>query len=88
MSLSKQHLLTFVVLLLLLGVTVAAACLPIGSLQLPLALLISIAKAALIILIFMRLPSASGIARLAFAAGFLWLLILAALSLGDFLTRS
>ncbi len=88
MSLSKQHLLTFVALLVLLAITVAAACLPIGPCQLPLALLISTAKAALIILIFMRLPSASSIARLAFAAGFLWLLILTALSLSDYLTRN
>jgi cytochrome c oxidase subunit 4 len=87
MTLSKQPLFAFLALLLLLGLTVAAACLPIGRFQLPVALLISVAKAALIILIFMRLPSAGSIARLAFAAGFLWLLIMAALSLCDFLTR-
>ncbi|WP_395747403.1 cytochrome C oxidase subunit IV family protein [Prosthecobacter sp.] len=87
MSLSKQPLLTLLALLALLALTVGAAYLPIGAAQLPLALLISIAKAVLIVHVFMRFSHGTGVARLAFAAGFVWLVIIATLSLSDYLTR-
>jgi cytochrome c oxidase subunit 4 len=74
-------------LLALLALTTGGAFLPIGAWHLPLALFISCAKAALIALVFMRLPKETPLAWLAFAAGLFWLGIAAALSFCDYFTR-
>jgi cytochrome c oxidase subunit 4 len=87
MTASKHASLALAALLGLLGLTIGGAFLPIGAWHVPLALFISGAKASLIVLVFMRFPRTSPLARLAFAAGLFWLGIIAALSFSDYLTR-
>jgi cytochrome c oxidase subunit IV len=74
-------------LLLLLGVTVAGAFLPLGVGNLALALVIAALKAVVILTVFMRLARAPGLTVAFAAAGFFWLFILMVLSGADFLTR-
>ena len=50
-------------------------------------MLIGLAKAVLIVLIFMRLRPSGPLVMLAFAAGLFWLLIMFTLTLGDYFTR-
>ena len=83
----KLHLNITAALMLLLAATVFLAYLDLGPLNTPAALLISLAKALLVVLVFMRLRQASGLSRLALFAGVFWLGILFALSLSDYLSR-
>jgi cytochrome c oxidase subunit IV len=73
---------------LLLVVTVGAAQFDLGRLNTPLALVIAIAKAALIVAFFMNLRYGSPLLRIFAAGGFLWLTILMILTLADILTRN
>jgi cytochrome c oxidase subunit 4 len=75
------------VLLLLLVLTVSAAFLPLGPWQTAAAMLISGAKAFLILVFFMHLRKSNPLVRLFAAAGIFWLALLFALTLGDYLTR-
>jgi cytochrome c oxidase subunit 4 len=74
-------------LLGLLAATIVLAYVNLGPLNSAVALLISAAKAALILLFFMHLRRASGLTRLAAALGFFWFGILLAHTLSDYLTR-
>ncbi|MGN6739437.1 cytochrome C oxidase subunit IV family protein [Dyella sp.] len=74
-------------LLALLAATAGLAYLPLGGFNTVLALSISVAKALVVMLVFMRLRSASPVIRLAAAAGFLWLSLLFVITLADYLTR-
>jgi cytochrome c oxidase subunit 4 len=74
-------------LLALLAVTVGVAYIHLGALNTPVALLISIAKATLILLFFMHLKRGSGVIRLYAFAGFFWLGILLVLAMNDYFTR-
>ena len=75
------------VLLGLLLLTVGAAYIDLGALNTAVAMLISLAKGALILLFFMHLRHGSGLIRIAALAGFFWLGILFVLAFSDFLTR-
>jgi cytochrome c oxidase subunit IV len=75
------------VLFVLLVVTVLAAQVDLGFLNLPLAMLIALAKAALIVLYFMHVRYGNPLLRIFAAAGFLWLLLMFALLSADYLTR-
>lgn len=77
-----------VALLLLLAATVACAYVDLGAFNTPVAMAIALAKAALIVAVFMRMRESSGLMRLALFAGVFWLGILFALGLSDFLTRT
>jgi cytochrome c oxidase subunit 4 len=74
-------------LFVLLVVTVLAAQFDLGYWNTPLAMLIALAKAALIVLYFMHVRYGHPLLRVFAAGGFLWLLILFALMLPDYLTR-
>ena len=75
-------------LLVLLGVTVGAAYIHFGPFNTAVAMAISIMKASLIVLFFMHVKEAGPFLRVFVAAGFLWLGLLIALTLSDYLTRS
>jgi cytochrome c oxidase subunit 4 len=75
-------------LLILLIATVVVAFMPLGRLGPVLTLAIAFVKALLVGLFFMQVRYASSITRVIAAAGFLWLSILFALTLGDYLTRA
>jgi cytochrome c oxidase subunit 4 len=75
-------------LLALLAATAGLAYVPLGWFNTVLALSISVAKALVVLLIFMRLRSAAPVVRLAAMAGFLWLGLLFIITLADYLTRA
>lgn len=75
-------------LLALLAATAGLAYVPLGWFNTVLALSISVAKALVVLLIFMRLRSAAPVIRLAAMAGFLWLSLLFVITLADYLTRA
>ena len=83
----RTNIAIFVALLILLFATVGAAYLPLESLHLPLALTIAAAKAVLIGLFFMHLYYRHHLTWIVSMASLLWLGILLALTLSDYLSR-
>jgi cytochrome c oxidase subunit 4 len=79
---------TWAALLALLALTTASAFLPLGTLNLVLNLLIALAKALLVALVFMQLARDTPVVRAAALAGWFTLLLLASLALLDFAARS
>lgn len=79
---------SFAALLLLLGMTVTAAYLPLGSMNTAVALGIALIKAVIVLAVFMELGDSPALTIAFAAAGFLWLSILLWLSMADVLTRS
>ncbi len=83
----KTYLKVWAALLVLLAMTIGAAFLDLGRFNLPVAMLIAVTKAALILLVFMHLKGGSRLFQAAALAGVLWLAILLALTLDDYATR-
>jgi cytochrome c oxidase subunit IV len=83
----RTNVLVFVALLVLLVLTVGAAQLPLGVLHLPVAMTIATSKAVLIVLFFMHLLHSHRLMMIISAASFLWLGIMVALTLNDYLSR-
>jgi cytochrome c oxidase subunit 4 len=75
-------------LLALLAATAGLAYVPLGVFNTVLALAISVSKALVVMLVFMRLRSAKPVIRLAAVVGFLWLGLLFVITLADYLTRA
>jgi cytochrome c oxidase subunit 4 len=76
-------------LIVLTGVTVAAAFVNLGAFNPVVALLIATVKATLVILFFMHVKGASEkLTAAVVVSGFFFLCILLALSLADYMTRS
>jgi cytochrome c oxidase subunit IV len=84
---SRTYLVSGAVLLGLLALTISAAYINLGPLNTIVALCISVAKAALIILFFMQLRYREPLVWIFAGAGFFWLGIMIALALSDYLTR-
>jgi cytochrome c oxidase subunit 4 len=78
----------FVTLLIFTGLTVLAATRDFGSLNTPVALLIAVTKASLVITFFMAVRYNTPLTKVVVVSGFLWLLILFGLGLNDYLTRA
>jgi cytochrome c oxidase subunit IV len=76
------------VLLALTALTVAVSFVPLGILHVPVALAIATAKAVLVVLFFMHVRHSGPITRLVIAVALIWLFILIAGTLDDYLTRS
>jgi len=90
----KQHISSiqtnvavFVVLLVLLFATVGAAYLPLGPLHFPAAMAIAAAKAVLIVVYFMHMKYSHRLTAVISVASLLWLGIMIALTLTDYLSR-
>ena len=83
----RTYVIVFLVLLVLLFATIGAAYLPLGPLHLPTALVIAAAKAVLIGLFFMHVCYRHRLTWVVSIAALLWLGILLALTLSDFLSR-
>ena len=75
-------------LILLLGLTWGLAQLDLGRLNAVAALSIAVVKMMLVLLYFMHLRYSTRITWIFAAAGFIWLLIMVDLTLGDYLTRN
>lgn len=71
----------------LMVVTVAAAEVHLGYFNTPIAMLIALVKATLIVLFFMHIRYASPLVRVFAAGGFVWLAIMFLLTFADVLTR-
>jgi cytochrome c oxidase subunit 4 len=85
---SKQSYLTvYAILMGLLLLTVGAAFVDLGPLNFPVSMAIAVAKAVLIVLIFMHVRYNEPLVRVFASAGFLWLAILIALVLADYFSR-
>ena len=78
---------TFGGLILLLAITWSVGYVNLGPFNLIFALTIAITKALLVILFFMHVKGSSPVLRLGAGAAVLWLLILIALTLDDYITR-
>ncbi len=83
----KPYVLVTAALFALLLATVCAAYVNLGAFNTPVAMLISLGKASLIVLFFMHVRHSTGLIRLFVVAGFFWLGILITLTLSDVLTR-
>lgn len=84
---SRTYLFTGVGLLVLLALTISAAYVDLGPLNTALSMSISLAKGALIVLVFMHLRYSRPIMWLCMGAGFFWLGIMFVLALSDYMTR-
>jgi cytochrome c oxidase subunit 4 len=84
---TKIYLATFGALMVLTLITVAAAQVDLGFLNLAVALLIACTKASLVVLFFMHVFEADGLIRVTVAAGVIWLIIMFAFTFQDYLTR-
>lgn len=83
----KHYLIILGALMLLLGATVGVAYIDLGPFNTAVAIAISLTKGVLIVLFFMHVKTASPLVRIFACAGFFWLGLLFALSLGDLLER-
>ena len=82
------YLVSWVLLLLLLGISVLTAYLPLGAWH-PLANFgIAVIQAAIVFAVFMRLSEPPAIKRVFAGAGFFWLIFLFGLGIIDYLTRA
>ncbi len=84
---ARTYLLNGAALLVLLALTIGAAYLNLGPLNTPVAMFISLAKGALIILFFMHLRYSKPILWIFAGAGFFWLGIMLVLALSDYMSR-
>ena len=75
-------------LFILLAVTVGANFIDLGSLNVAVALLIALVKAALILWIFMEVRHRGPMLWLFAGAGFFWLVLLLVMMMGDYASRS
>ncbi|HEX4797596.1 MAG TPA: cytochrome C oxidase subunit IV family protein [Humisphaera sp.] len=81
------YLAIFVALMALLVATVAAASFDLGRANTPVALIIAVIKALLVILFFMHVRHSSRLTWVFVAAGFLWLSLLLCLTMTDYASR-
>ena len=79
----------FGALMVLTAVTVLAATVDFGNevINTSIALAIAVTKAVLVILFFMHVRHSSRLTWVVIAGGFLWLFIMIALTMSDYLTR-
>jgi cytochrome c oxidase subunit 4 len=78
----------FVSLFVLTMVTVAIARVDLGAMNTPIALAVAGVKATLVILFFMGVKYNTPLTKVVAASGFVWLIILFGMTMGDYLTRA
>ena len=83
----RRNILFWLALLALLFLTLGAAYLPLGAGNVAVGLAVALVKASLVVMIFMKLGSASPLIKLAAAAGVFWLVFMFALTLSDVVAR-
>lgn len=83
----KTYLFTWIALLLLALATTLIGRLDLGPFNMPIAVLIATAKAALIVAFFMQAKHESKLVHVVIAAGVIWFLILLTNTVGDYATR-
>jgi cytochrome c oxidase subunit 4 len=83
----KTYFTIFIALMILTGLTVWVATFDLGRMNAVVALTIAVVKALLVVLYFMHVRYSSRLTMVFVAAGFVWLIIMVALTLSDYLTR-
>jgi cytochrome c oxidase subunit 4 len=83
----RIYVVTWLALLTLLALTTASSFIPLHAFNLVANLAIALAKALLVMLVFMRLRRSAPMIRIIAGAGVFWLALLAGLSLLDFAAR-
>ena len=78
----------FGILMVLTGVTVGVAYIDLGRWNTVVALAIAGFKAMIVVLYFMHVKYSTRLVKLTVIAGLYWMVILFALTLGDYLTRA
>lgn len=78
---------TWLALLLLLATTAASAFVPMGALNLVANLVIALAKASLVVFVFMHVRRGTPMTRVFALAGLVWLALLVGLSCTDLAVR-
>jgi cytochrome c oxidase subunit IV len=84
----RTYVLVLVALLTLTATTTAVAFVDLGSMNAPVALVIAAAKGTIVALLFMHLRESSHLSVAVVVAALLWLGILLALTMNDYLTRT
>jgi cytochrome c oxidase subunit IV len=77
----------FLALMVLTGLTVFASLVDLGMWNTPVALIIAVTKAVLVVLFFMHVKYSSRLVSLAAGAGILWFVVFIAGVAADYLTR-
>ena len=77
----------FLALMVLTGLTVFASTVDLGMWNTPVALLIAVTKAVLVVLFFMHVKYSSRLVSLAVGAAMLWLVLLIAGVIADYVSR-
>ena len=83
----KLYIGVFLVLMLGTILTVVAANIDMGRLNIYIALTIAVTKATFVVLFFMHVRWSSRLTKVIVVAGLFWLAIMVALTLSDYLTR-
>lgn len=86
-SLWRRNGVVWIALMALLLTSFGAAYLPLGAFNTVLGLVIALIKAGLVAVLFMELRHSGALMRLAGGAGLLFVFVMFALTLSDFLTR-
>jgi cytochrome c oxidase subunit IV len=84
---TRSYVMVFLSLIVLTIVTVAIARVDLGAMNTPIALAVAGLKASLVIMIFMGVRHNTPLTKVVAASGFVWLIILFGITLGDYLTR-
>lgn len=84
----KTYFTIFAALIVLTGLTVWASFQHLGIWNTPVALGIAVAKATLVALFFMHLRYSPKLTSLVIASSLLWLMILFAITMSDYVSRS
>jgi cytochrome c oxidase subunit 4 len=84
----KTYVMVFLGLIGLTVLTTVVAFVDLGALNTVVALAIAFSKMLLVILFFMGVRHSSGLVRIIVVAGFFWLALLIAFTMGDYRTRS
>ena len=84
---TSTYLGVFFALMILLVLTLVAAAVDLGPLNLPIALAIAFLKAGIIVLYFMHVKFNSRLVQVFAGAAIIWLLIMFILTLADYATR-
>lgn len=83
----QQYAATFAALLVLMGATIGASYIPMGILNIPVALTIAVMKTVLVVWIFMGVRHGTKLTWVWAAIGFIWLFLMFG-TLGDYVTRN
>jgi cytochrome c oxidase subunit IV len=83
----RNYIAVYIALLVLLAATVGAAYIDLGRFNFTLTMIIAVAKAAMILMIFMHVRYSDRLTWVFSTAAFLWLGILIAMTLNDYFTR-